>query len=131
MSPANRFPQRKFGACILTASLSVAGAGAAQDRDEGFQEVETAEAFAEAVVNRRLVYEDRGWVSFLETGRMTGDFAGSAVDGIWEWREGKVCHHLSVGRKKYDATCKTAEIDGRKIRFIREDGTSYGMARIR
>lgn len=120
--------------CLCFALFCVsAGVASAQDEDEEFKPIEKEGVFLSAVVGKRLVYENGAVVIFQKDGRMGGDFKGSIIDGIWKWDEDKkaVCHHLSVGRKKYEPTCRVPQVEGRKIRFLQEDGHFYGVARIR
>lgn len=117
---------------IFLVSLMLFAGCPASATDEEFQSIEEEKDFIKRVVGKRLVYENGAVVIFREDGRMAGGFKGSVIDGIWEWREDQgVCHHLSIGRKKYKPSCRIPEIDGRKIRFVQEDGHIYGVARIR
>ena len=96
-----------------------------------FEPVEDEDAFVDRVVERRLQYERGGTVIFRADGTFGGAFAGSAVTGEWVWEEDRVCHKLSVGAKDYPRDCRMPQIEGRRIRFMREDGTTFGVATIR
>ena len=97
---------------------------------DDFEPIEDEDAFRDEIVGKRLVYERGGTVIFLEDGTFGGDFSGSPVTGEWRWDEKRVCHQLSIGAKRYDYDCRMPEIDRRKVRFIQEDGHSFGIARI-
>lgn len=110
--------------------MALAGGSAIHAADR-FKRIMTEEDFVKEVVNKRLIYESGAVVMFLQDKTFGGDFSGSRVWGEWVWREDRICHQFNVGEKRYKVTCKVPQIAERRIRFIREDGSSYGIAKIR
>lgn len=98
---------------------------------DNFKTIETEEAFVEQIVDKRLEYQSGAVVIFQPERTFGGDFSGSPVWGEWVWRDDQLCHQINIGEKRYKVTCKLPQISGRKIRFLREDGSFYGEARIR
>lgn len=117
--------------CLLV-PLILSVIGVKPGHADEFKPIEKEAAFRAKVVEKRLVYERGGTVVFLRDGTFAGDFAGSPVTGEWRWDDdnARVCHQLSIGEKKYDRDCRVPEVDRRKIRFVQEDGHSFGIARI-
>ena len=98
---------------------------------DDFERIETEEAFVESVVAKRLEYESGAVVVFTPERTFDGGFSGSPIWGEWVWRDDTICHQINIGEKRYKVTCKIPQIADRKIRFLREDGSFYGEARIR
>jgi len=96
-----------------------------------FEKISTEEAFVERVVGKRLGYDSGAVVVFLEDRTFGGGFSGSPVWGEWVWRDEQLCHQMNIGEKRYKVACKIPEISEKRIRFIREDGSFYGLAKIR
>jgi len=103
----------------------------AQDAKNKFQRIVTEENFVAEVVGRQLVYESGAIIIFLEDNTFAGGFSGSRVWGEWVWRDEQLCHQMNVGEKRYKVACKVPQIQDKKIRFIREDGSFYGLAKIK
>ena len=91
----------------------------------------TEEDFIKQVVGKTLVYESGAVIIFLEDKNFGGGFSGSTVWGEWVWREDRICHQMNNGEKRYKVTCKVPQILKKKVRFIREDGSFYGVAKIK
>lgn len=102
----------------------------AKDAEE-FERIFKEEDFVEKVVGKRLFYESGAVVLFLEDRTFGGGFSGSRIWGEWVWREDRLCHQMNIGEKRYKVECKVPQIAEKKIRFIREDGSSYGIAKIK
>jgi hypothetical protein len=113
---------------VLAACVIFAGVSAHAD---DFERIETEEEFFEKIVAKRLEYQSGAIVVFTPEGTFDGGFSGSPVWGEWVWRDDTICHQINIGEKRYKVTCKTPQILGKKVRFLREDGSSYGEARIR
>lgn len=97
---------------------------------EDYKRLEKEEDFVEAVVGKQLIYDDGAVVIFLEDRTLGGAFSGSRIWGEWVWRDDRVCHQVNVGEKRYKVDCREPQVDGEKIRFLREDGSFYGVAKI-
>lgn len=98
---------------------------------DDFERIETEEEFFEKIVAKRLEYESGVVVIFTPERTFDGGFSGSPVWGEWVWRDDTLCHQINIGEKRYKVTCKIPQMAGKKVRFLREDGTFYGEARIR
>ncbi len=126
---------RKLIAFLLLQTLVLAPAFAQEsDRTKKKKEYErilTEEEFVKQVVGKRLFYDSGAVVVFLEDRTFGGGFSGSRVWGEWVWREDRLCHQMNIGEKRYKVECKVPQIAKKKIRFIREDGSSYGVAKIK
>jgi len=96
-----------------------------------FERILTEEAFVKQVVGKRLFYESGAVVVFLDDRTFGGGFSGSRIWGEWVWREDRLCHQFNIGEKRYKVECKVPQIADKKLRFIREDGSSYGVAKIK
>ena len=99
--------------------------------EEDFERILTEEEFVKQVVGKTLVYDSGAVIIFLADRNFGGGFSGSTVWGEWVWREDRVCHQMNIGEKRYKVTCKVPQILKNRIRFIREDGSSYGVAKIK
>jgi len=118
---------------LFICQLSLLVPAFAQDakRSKEFERILTEEEFVKQVVGKRLFYESGAVVVFLSDNTFGGGFSGSRIWGEWEWREDRMCHQFNIGEKRYKVECKVPQIGKKKIRFIREDGTSYGVAKIK
>lgn len=116
-----------LGFMMLAAFLACSSAFAEDD----FERIMTEEDFIKQVVGKTLIYESGAVIIFLEDRSFTGGFSGSNVWGEWVWREDRVCHQMNIGEKRYKVACKVPQILKKTIRFIREDGSFYGLAKIR
>lgn len=96
-----------------------------------FERILTEEEFVKQVVGKRLFYESGAVIMFVEDRTFGGGFSGSRIWGEWVWREDRMCHQINIGEKRYKVECKVPQIAENKIRFIREDGSSYGVAKIK
>lgn len=96
-----------------------------------FKRIETEEDFVAAFVGKTLIYESGAVVLFLEDRTFGGSFSGSRIWGEWVWRDDQLCHQFNIGEKRYKVTCKLPEIAKNRARFIREDGSYYGIAKVR
>ena len=112
------------------AIVALSGVPEAQAEDE-YKRILKEEDFLEKLIGKRLIYESGAVVIFLEDGTFGGSFSGSPVWGEWQWREDRICHQMNIGEKRYKVECKVPQIGKKRIRFIREDGSSYGIAKIR
>ncbi len=123
--------RRSIGILFLGLFLpTLAFAQDAKDPKE-FERILTEEAFVKQVVGKRLFYESGAVVVFLDDRTFGGGFSGSRIWGEWVWREDRLCHQFNIGEKRYKVECKVPQIADKKLRFIREDGSSYGVAKIK
>ena len=102
-----------------------------EKESEEFERILTEEEFVKQVVGKRLFYDSGAVIVFLEDRTFGGGFSGSRVWGEWVWREDRMCHQINIGEKRYKVECKVPQIAKKKLRFIREDGSSYGIAKIK
>lgn len=101
-------------AAICAASWSAPSWG-----DE-FRRIESEAEFRELVVNRKLVLGENHAV-FRKNGKVTGNFAGKKLDGVWQWRDGYWCRTLTTHSQNTD--CQLMEISGNQLRGTRSRGT--------
>ena len=120
-----------LGIAVIFSCVSLSALSQDAKESKEFERILTEEEFVERVVGKRLFYESGAAVQFLEDRTLGGGFSGSRIWGEWVWREDRLCHQLNIGEKRYKVECKVPQIAERKIRFIREDGSSYGVAKIR
>jgi len=103
----------------------------AASAEDKYERIVTEEDFVKHVVGKTLIYDSGAVIIFLADRNFSGGFSGSTVWGEWVWREDRICHQINIGEKRYKVTCKVPQILKNRIRFIREDGSSYGVAKIR
>lgn len=122
----------RFSLCLVALTLTFANAATAQEtkKNKEYERILTEEDFVKEVVGKSLSYDSGAVVIFLEDRTFGGGFSGSQIWGEWVWREDRLCHQFNVGEKRYKVTCKIPQLGDEKIRFIREDGSSYGIADI-
>jgi len=122
-------------ACCLVLLLPVfsvnAQDGGTRNFDDEYERIATEEDFVKRIVGRALEYDTGAVIIFLEDRTFGGGYSGSRVWGEWVWREDRLCHQMNIGEKRYKVACKIPEIMKKRIRFIREDGSFYGLAKIR
>jgi len=123
---------RIIAATFLILSFAHASAVAQDTKDaDEYERILTEEAFVEQVVGKRLFYDSGAVIVFLADRTFGGGFSGSRIWGEWVWREDRMCHQINIGEKRYKVECKVPQISKKKVRFIREDGSSYGVAKIK
>jgi len=123
---------RRFLSILIFPLLLLSSAAAQDAKDpKEFERILTEEEFVKQVVGKRLFYESGAVVVFLADRTFGGGFSGSRIWGEWVWREDRMCHQFNIGEKRYKVECKVPQIAEKKIRFIREDGSSYGVAKIK
>ncbi len=116
---------------IVSAPSAYAQSGSQRDHDDEYERIVTEEDFVERVVGKTLEYESGAVIIFLQDRSFGGGYSGSRVWGEWVWREDQLCHQMNIGEKRYKVACKIPQIMKKRLRFIREDGSFYGVAKIR
>lgn len=121
-----------FQILLLIAMASFpASMALSQATESKFQRIVTEEDFVSKIVGKQLVYESGAIVIFLQDYTFGGGFSGSRVSGEWVWRDEQLCHQMNIGDKRYKVACKMPQIQDKRIRFIRDDGSFYGLAKIK
>ncbi len=113
------------------APFAHAQSGSERDLDDEYERIVTEEDFVERIVGKTLEYESGAVIIFLEDRSFGGGYSGSRVWGEWVWREDQLCHQMNIGEKRYKVACKVPQIMKKRLRFVREDGSFYGVAKIR
>ncbi len=101
------------------------------DDDGEYERIVSEQDFVKRVVGKRLFYDSGAVIVFLADRSFGGGFSGSRVWGEWAWQDDRICHQINIGEKRYEAACKVPQIVKNRLRFIREDGSFYGVAKIR
>jgi len=128
----NNFTVKLCCFVLLLAATSVRAQDSGnRNFDEEYERIVTEEDFVKRVVGKRLLYESGAAIVFLEDRSFGGGYSGSRVWGEWVWRDDQLCHQMNIGEKRYKVACKIPQIMKKRIRFVREDGSFYGDAKIR
>ena len=115
----------------VSAPSAHAQSSSERNLDDEYERIVSEEDFVERVVGKTLEYESGAVIIFLEDRSFGGGYSGSRVWGEWGWREDQLCHQMNIGEKRYKVACKIPQIMKKRLRFVREDGSFYGVAKIR
>ena len=77
--------------------------------------------FEDLVINKRL---ERFLISLSVTkaGKIEGSAAARSVTGDWDWLDGFFCRSLLWGAREIKYNCQKVTFDGRRLRFISDQG---------
>jgi hypothetical protein len=77
--------------------------------------------FESLVIDKKL---ERFLISLSVTndGKIKGSAAGREVIGDWDWIDGFFCRNLLWGKRELKYNCQEVTFDGRRLRFISDEG---------
>jgi hypothetical protein len=92
-----------------------------------FKHIKTESEFRSSIVDRSLI-ADWGTMMIHSDGRITGNVENKGkIVGAWNWQGAFWCRNVRIGKDKPIGTdCQKMSIDGNKMQFLRDQGTSDG-----
>ncbi|EBA16573.1 hypothetical protein RSK20926_22649 [Roseobacter sp. SK209-2-6] len=105
-----------FGFAAAIAILTLQTTTASSD---DFTRITTKQQYVKLIVGKRWHVGD-GYALAKRNGKLTGEFGGKELVGVWAWRNKMWCRTLETHAK--DTDCQIISVNGKQMRIVKNQG---------